>query len=51
MIDRRVIYINRLKGSQSGNHPYDPTKLKRSTRSGPVTPIAILCLSTSAASL
>jgi len=28
MIDRRVIYINRLKGSQSGNHPLRPDEIE-----------------------
>lgn len=27
MIDKRVIYINRLKGSQSGNHPLQPDEV------------------------
>lgn len=28
MIDKRVIYINRLKGSQSGNHPLQPDEVE-----------------------
>lgn len=28
MIDKRVIHINRLKGSQSGNHPLQPDRVE-----------------------